>query len=198
MINRPTSAGSAPSTDSHRLSLVWPGSAWCDPAGLARPATAGSATPADSRPFIGVRRWSCTTRCGSGCLIGRRVTDWRSQQSEHRHGPLGHVRCGRRLGSTGRRRRCRQLPRLGRGRSAVRGGHPYYARAAAVDRLAWPPRRALARWLGLLSPASSGISSISNIGFIGFFVFMLSMGIALLRRRSRVDEASQASSQPPT
>jgi hypothetical protein len=57
---------------------------------------------------------------------------------------------------------------------------------------------ALAGWLGLLSPASSVISSISNIGFIGFFVFMLSMGIALLRRRSRVDEASQASSQPPT
>jgi hypothetical protein len=57
---------------------------------------------------------------------------------------------------------------------------------------------ALAGWLGLLSPASSVISSISNIGFIGFFVFMLSMGIALLRRPSRVDEASQASSQPPT
>ena len=81
MINRPTSAGSAPSTDSHRLSLVWPGSAWCDPAGLARPATAGSATPADSRPFIGVRRWSCTTRCGSGCLIGRRVTGGHSSRT---------------------------------------------------------------------------------------------------------------------
>jgi hypothetical protein len=49
--------------------------------------------------------------------------------------------------------------------------------------------------LGFLSPASSVISSISNIGFIGFFVFMLSMGIALLPRRSRVDEASQASAQ---
>jgi hypothetical protein len=36
-------------------------------------------------------------------------------------------------------------------------------------------------WLGLLSPASSVIASISNIGFIAFFVFMLSMGIALLR-----------------
>jgi hypothetical protein len=46
---------------------------------------------------------------------------------------------------------------------------------------------ALAGWLGLLSPASSVISTISNIGFIGFFVFMLSMGIALLRRRSKVD-----------
>jgi hypothetical protein len=54
---------------------------------------------------------------------------------------------------------------------------------------------ALAGWLGLLSPASSVISSISNIGFIGFFVFMLSMGIALLRRRSQPDEATQASAQ---
>jgi hypothetical protein len=44
---------------------------------------------------------------------------------------------------------------------------------------------ALAGWLGLLSPASSVISAISSIGFIGFFVFMLSMGIALLLRRSR-------------
>jgi hypothetical protein len=39
------------------------------------------------------------------------------------------------------------------------------------------------------------IASISNIGFIGFFAFMLTMGIALLRRRSRVDEATQASAQ---
>jgi hypothetical protein len=54
---------------------------------------------------------------------------------------------------------------------------------------------ALAGWLGLFSPASSVIASISNIGFIGFFVFMLSMGIALLWRRSRVDEVSQASPQ---
>ena len=44
---------------------------------------------------------------------------------------------------------------------------------------------ALAGWLGLLSPASLVISTISNVGFIGFFVFMLSMGIALLRRRSK-------------
>jgi hypothetical protein len=41
------------------------------------------------------------------------------------------------------------------------------------------------------------ISGISSIGFIGFFVFMLSMGIALLRRRSKVDEATQASAQTP-
>ena len=56
----------------------------------------------------------------------------------------------------------------------------------------------LAGWLGLLSPASSVISSISNIGFVGFFVFMLSMGIALLRRRSKVDQATQASAQAPS
>ena len=41
-----------------------------------------------------------------------------------------------------------------------------------------------AGWLGLLSPVSSVIEGISNIGFLGFFVFMASMGIALLRRRS--------------
>jgi hypothetical protein len=56
---------------------------------------------------------------------------------------------------------------------------------------------ALAGWLGLLSPASSVIASISNIGFIAFFVFMLSMGIAMLRRLSKVDEATQASAPAP-
>ena len=40
-----------------------------------------------------------------------------------------------------------------------------------------------AGWLGLLGPASSVIEGISSIGFLAFFVFMLSMGIALLRRR---------------
>jgi hypothetical protein len=54
---------------------------------------------------------------------------------------------------------------------------------------------ALAGWLGLLSPASSVIANISNIGFIGFFVFMLTMGIALLRSRSKADELTQASTQ---
>ena len=57
---------------------------------------------------------------------------------------------------------------------------------------------ALAGWLGLLSPASSVIASISNIGFLGFFVFMLTMGIALLRRRSKIDEATQTSTQTPS
>ena len=41
----------------------------------------------------------------------------------------------------------------------------------------------LAGWLGLLSPASSVIEGISSIGFLGFFVFMLSMGVTMLRRR---------------
>ena len=57
---------------------------------------------------------------------------------------------------------------------------------------------ALAGWLGLVSPASSVIASISNIGFIGFFVFMLTMGIALLRGRSKIDELNQASTQTPS
>src|SRR5215211_1544676 len=48
---------------------------------------------------------------------------------------------------------------------------------------------ALAGWLGLLSPASSVISAVSSIGF---FVFMLTMGIALLRRRSKVNGVTQA------
>jgi hypothetical protein len=56
----------------------------------------------------------------------------------------------------------------------------------------------LAGWLGLLSPASSVISAVSNVGFLGFFVFMLSMGIALLRRRSRVDGVAQASAREPS
>jgi hypothetical protein len=42
------------------------------------------------------------------------------------------------------------------------------------------------------------IATISSIGFLGFFVFMLSMGIALLRRRSKVDEVTQSSAQAPS
>ena len=57
---------------------------------------------------------------------------------------------------------------------------------------------ALAGWLGPLSPASSVISAISNIGFLGFFAFMLSMGIALLRRRPQVDQVTQTSAQAPS
>jgi hypothetical protein len=51
---------------------------------------------------------------------------------------------------------------------------------------------------GLAQPASSVIANISNIGFIGFFVFMLTMGIALLRSRSKADELTQASTQTPS
>jgi hypothetical protein len=40
----------------------------------------------------------------------------------------------------------------------------------------------LAGWIGLLSPLSGAIDGISSVGFIGFFVFMLSMGVAILRR----------------
>jgi hypothetical protein len=42
-----------------------------------------------------------------------------------------------------------------------------------------------AGWLGLLGPDSGLIEGISSIGFIAFFLFMLSMGIALLRRRGQ-------------
>jgi hypothetical protein len=56
----------------------------------------------------------------------------------------------------------------------------------------------LAGWLGLLSPASEVISGISSIGFIGFFVFMLSMGVALLRRRTKVEGRTQASAHEPS
>jgi Domain of unknown function (DUF4386) len=43
----------------------------------------------------------------------------------------------------------------------------------------------LAGWLGLFAPASSVIEGITTLGFIAFFVFMLSMGIVLLRRSRR-------------
>jgi hypothetical protein len=43
----------------------------------------------------------------------------------------------------------------------------------------------LAGWLNLFAPASSVIEGISFVGFVAFFVFMLSMGIALLRRQGR-------------
>jgi hypothetical protein len=42
-----------------------------------------------------------------------------------------------------------------------------------------------AGWLGLLGPAWSVAEGVSAIGFLAFFLFMLSMGIALLRLRPR-------------
>jgi hypothetical protein len=42
---------------------------------------------------------------------------------------------------------------------------------------------AIAGWLGLLSPASRVIEGITVIGFLGLFVFIVGMGMAVLRRR---------------
>jgi hypothetical protein len=47
-------------------------------------------------------------------------------------------------------------------------------------------------WLGLLGPASSLLEGISTIGFLAFFVFMLGMGIALLRRPGAGEELTPA------
>jgi hypothetical protein len=40
-------------------------------------------------------------------------------------------------------------------------------------------------WLGLLAPAWEVLEGVTSIGFVGFFVFMASIGVAILRRRSR-------------
>ena len=50
-----------------------------------------------------------------------------------------------------------------------------------------------AGWIGLLAPASGLTEGLSSIGFIAFFVFMLSMGIALLRHRAEptTDDAAR-------
>jgi Domain of unknown function (DUF4386) len=50
----------------------------------------------------------------------------------------------------------------------------------------------LAGWLGLLSPVSSVLEGIAGIGFLGFFVFMLSMGVAILRRPRTADARTAA------
>ena len=41
-----------------------------------------------------------------------------------------------------------------------------------------------AGWLGLLSPVSSIAEGLGTIGFLAFFIFMASLGVALLRRRT--------------
>jgi hypothetical protein len=64
--------------------------------------------------------------------------------------------------------RCWQLPRLRRGRSAVRGGHPYHPRAAAVDRMAWPAGRG-ARWL--VGAAQPGI--VGDLDYLQHWVHRL-------------------------
>jgi hypothetical protein len=45
-----------------------------------------------------------------------------------------------------------------------------------------------AGWLGLLAPASSLIEGLTTIGFFAFFIFLLALGIALLRRGRRPAE----------
>jgi len=57
---------------------------------------------------------------------------------------------------------------------------------------------ALAGWLGCLARRRRSSRVFRASAFIGFFVFMLSIGIALLRRRSKVDGATQASAQTPS
>ena len=47
-------------------------------------------------------------------------------------------------------------------------------------------------WLSLLGPASSVFEFIGLIGFIAFFVWIVSMGVALLRIREPVASASGA------
>lgn len=51
-----------------------------------------------------------------------------------------------------------------------------------------------AGWLGLLAPSSSVIEGVSSIGFPAFFIFMLCMGIALLRRRPDAEDGDRAHS----
>jgi hypothetical protein len=46
-----------------------------------------------------------------------------------------------------------------------------------------------AGWLGILSPLSSTIEGITTIGFFAFFLFVLSFGIALLRRPASAEAA---------
>jgi hypothetical protein len=56
-----------------------------------------------------------------------------------------------------------------------------------------------AGWLGLLSPLWDVVDGPSTIGFFGFFIFMLTMGIALLRRSRRDRGTSQpVRAQDPT
>ena len=50
-----------------------------------------------------------------------------------------------------------------------------------------------AGWLGLFAPLSGLIEGLTSIGFLAFFVFLVSLGIAILRRRGdRAPEAASA------
>ena len=57
---------------------------------------------------------------------------------------------------------------------------------------------ALAGWLGLLRPRLIGDREHLQHRLHRLLRFMLSMGIALLRLRSQLDEATQASTQTPS
>jgi hypothetical protein len=88
---------------------------------------------------------------------------------------------------------CGKLPRLGCRRSAVRGGDTDHSCPTTVDRVAWRCGGFLGGWLGQLGWASELDSGISSLGFIGFFVFMLSMGVALLRGPTQLRRLTPAS-----
>jgi hypothetical protein len=71
-------------------------------------------------------------------------------------------------------------------------------RAAAVDRMVGPARRG-SRWLvGAAQPSVVGDREYLQHRLHRLLRFMLSMGIALLRRRSQLDEATQASARAPS
>jgi hypothetical protein len=53
-----------------------------------------------------------------------------------------------------------------------------------------------AGWLGLLSPVSSIAENVSTIGFFAFFVFMACMGVALLRRRTAIEDVEAPAATP--
>lgn len=47
-------------------------------------------------------------------------------------------------------------------------------------------------WLGIFGPLSSAVEGISAIGFFAFFLFLLGMGVTILRGRERAPEAAPA------
>lgn len=51
----------------------------------------------------------------------------------------------------------------------------------------------LAGWIGMLTPAADVFEVASTLGFFGFFVFLLAMGISILRRGRAADRPMTAS-----
>lgn len=75
---------------------------------------------------------------------------------------------------------------------------PSLPRALPLDRMAWSARRG-ARWMvGAAQPRVIGDREHLQHRLHRLLRFMLSMGIALLRLRSQLDEATQASTQTPS